>query len=344
MILRIGFLLLLAAGMATAQGRDVSRRLPAPEQIQKVRAIVGAELWGQMPEWRRRNVVERYQQYAKAPSEVRERIEKHGIKRFLTRPSHRPGKHELPPELARELERLDPKLRRLAGKFAFVRLRQLRFDRNLAMLPHEQRKRWFKRLFPEPFNPYAAKTARLEFEKTVAKAIARHLKPQLKKLNHLSKDEWRTRSLEVVRNYTTKQEQRVLQGVLKQVRRLQGASAEEVSRWISGDAALVLERRNVYATPRQRELIRWALRPETCPLLDFSWMGERPQGKSERRLWSRDVRVLGRISLLSEAGIPKETVLHLASAGSEEDFLRALSGLLGRGGAREPESPVRTAK
>jgi len=334
--MRIGIVLLLSAGIVVAQGRGASREPPPPELVKQVRKIVGDDLWGQMPEWRRRNVVERYQRYRGAPEAVRTKIEQRGMREFLTRVG-RPGrKPEMPAELVAELKKLDPKQRRLAGKIAFVRLRQLRFDRNLALLPAAERRRWFLRLFPEPFDPAAARQARLGFEKAVARSIARRLKPQLKSLEGLSKDEWRKASLKIVRAYTRKQEEKLVRSVAKEVQRLRNVPNSEVMRRISGDAALVLDRQNVYATPRQRELIRWALRPEQCPLLDFSWMGERPREKGARRAWSRDIRVLGRLELLSEAGMPKDTVLHLASAGSEEDFLRALQGLLGRdAGARQ---------
>jgi len=343
-IARTATLLLLLVGVAAAQGRGPLSEPPSPEHLAKVRAIVGEDLWGQMPEWRRRNVVERYQRYRGAPPHVREKLEKRGLKSYLMRTSPRSGKKALPPPVAEAIQGLDPKLHRMAGKLAFVRIRQLRFDRNLALLPEGERRRWFVRLFPEPFDPSEAKVARLEFEKTVARAVATRLKPKLEALEELPREEWRTRSLQLVREFTAKEEQKVIDSVVRQVRRLRGVSAEDAKRKLSGDAALVLEQRNIFATPRQRELIRWALRPDECPLLDFSWMGEKPRAKGARRAWNRDLRVLGRLSLLTDAGLPEDTVLHLASAGSDEDFLRALNDLLGRRDRPERDRPAGARK
>ncbi|MHC4956473.1 MAG: hypothetical protein ACYTGZ_21745, partial [Planctomycetota bacterium] len=329
--MRFALVLFLLAAVATAKGRGRPPPPPTERQVEHVRRLVGAEAWGRMPEWRRKNVVDRYMHYLNAPEEVRRRIEKKGLGDYLTRPSRRAGKPQLPPEIATELEALNPRLRRLAGKLAVVRLRQLRFDRNLALVARAERRRWFERLFPEPFDPAAARDARLKFERVVAASVAQRLKPQLRALSELPPDQRRKKSLAIVREYNSRQERGVVQSVARQVRRLRGVAPEDARRRLSSDAALVLDRRDVFATPRQRELIRWALRPHACPLLDFSWMGSRPEGKAQRRDWDRDVRAIGRLSLLSEAGLPKETVLQLASAGSDEEFLGALRGLIGRG-------------
>jgi len=284
-----------------------------------------------MPEWRRKNVVDRYLRYLSAPEDVRRRIESKGLIGYLARPPRRGGKPKLPAEIETELKALNPKLRRVAGKLAVVRLRQRRFDRNLALVPRPERRRWFARLFPEPFDPSAARKARLQFERVVARAVAERLKPQLRALSELPAAERRKKSVAIVREYNRAQEREVVEGVAKQVRRLRGVAPEDARRRLSSDAALVLDRRDVFATPRQRELIRWSLRPQDCPLLDLSWMGERPRAKTQRRAWDRDARAIGRLALLTEAGLPQETVLQLASAGSDAEFLAALQGLVGRG-------------
>ncbi len=339
--MRTTLMLLLLAALVAAQGRPDSAKKPSAEQVAVVRKIVGDEAWGGMPEWRHRSIVHRYVRYLGAPAEVRGRIDEKGLKQFLTKPRGPKGRHALPPELAKELDHLDPKVRRLAGKLAVVRLRQMRFDRNLRLLPIEERRRWFDRLFPEPFDMASARTARLKFERVVARAVAQQLKPQLTSLKDLPKPERREKQRNLVRAHTKEQEQKVLREVARQIRRLQGVEPEDAQRRLSGEAWLVLDRRDVFATPRQRELIRWALRPDRCPVLDLRWMGDRPQERGKKRLWERDLRTLGRMELLSDAGLPVETVLHLASAGSDEEFLRALEGLVGRGDQPVRKSPRR---
>lgn len=336
--MRAGLILLLLAALAAAQGRPV----PSKEQVEEVRKIVGDEDWGRMPEWRRRSIVHRYLRYLGAPAEVRSRLAKKGLKQFLTKPRRSMGKRELPPELAKELDALDPGIRRLAGKLAVVRLRQLRFDRNLSMLPRAERRRWFDRLFPEPFDMDSARKSRLKFERVVARSVAERLKPKLSQLRDLPDEERRQKQREFVRAHNKTQEDKVLRDVARQVRKLHGVKPEHAQRRLSGEAWLVLDRRGVFATPRQRELIRWSLRPSRCPLLDLGWMGKRPDERGARRQWDRDVHILGRLELLSDAGLPAETVLHLAAAGSDEEFMRTLEGLVGPGPrrGRDPSAEV----
>jgi hypothetical protein len=313
------FLVLLFGGVALAQGR----RMPSPEQVEEVRKIVGEKDWGLMAEWRRRDVVHRYMRFLGAPAKKQESIRSMGLKQYLLATGRRRGP-KLPEALQKEVDGLDERMRPDAHKLAYVRLRQMRLDRNLSMLPAAERRRWFKSLFPEPFDPRAARAARLEFQKAVGAAVAERLRPQVEKLSTLPEEERRPATAELVRRYTARQEKQLTEAVARSVRRLRGA------RRLPPDVELVLERREIFATPRQRELIRWALRPAQCPLLDFSWMGERPREKRARRAWDRDVAAIGRLELLSSAGFPREVVLHLSAASSDQDFVKGLRHLVGR--------------
>ena len=319
--------LFLVASVSLAQGR----RMPQPEQIEEVRKIVGDQDWGLMAEWRRRDVVHRYLRFLDAPEKKQEAIRAVGLKQYLTTAGRRRGR-KLPAELQREIEQLDPKVRPLAHKLAYVRLRQLRLDRNLSLLPQAQRRAWFQRLFPEPFDPRAAREGRLAFEKQVARAVAAALRPQLQAMSEFPSEKRRDLSRKLVRQFTKQREQQVIQAVAKSVRRFRAVSPERGQRSLPPDLELLLDRREVFATPRQRELVRWSLRPAECPILDFSWLGERPTEKTARRRWERDFAALGRLELLSEAGLPREVVLHLAAATTDEDFVQAVRRLMGRSG------------
>jgi len=316
-------LLLVAA--APAQGRHA----PTPEQVDEVRRIIGEKDWGLMAEWRRHDVVHRYLRFLDAPENKREAIRAAGLKEFLTAAPKRRGP-PLPQELQAAVDRVNPELRGTAHKLAFVRLRQLRFDRNLELLPISTRRQWFERLFPEPFDRRGARDARIEFDKEVARAIARRLRPRVEQMADMPEAERKRAVGELVRRYAQEQEQELLRAVTRSVEALAGESAEREGRGLPPELELLLERDEVFATPRQRELIRWALHPEDCPILDLSWMGPPPDDKRARREWERDRTTLARIDLLLEAGFPRDHVLHLAAAGSDQGFVRALRHIAGR--------------
>jgi len=322
---------LLLCGVALAQGR----RGPSPEEIDAVRAVIGDKDWGLMAEWRRRDVVHRYLRYLDAPANKQEAIRAAGLKAYLTAAGPRRRGPELPEELQAVVDRVHPELRRTAHKLAYVRLRQLRLDRNLSLLPSGERREWFERLFPEPFDRRAAQEARVEFDRNVVRAIAARLRPQVDKLSELPDAERRAAIAKLVREFTEKREARVIQAVAKSVARLQGVTPELLRGRMPPDIELALDRDEIFATPRQRELIRWALQPRECPLIDLSWMGERPEERRARRQWDRDADTLGRLELLFEAGFPRDLVLHLAAAGSDQDYVRALRHLAGPRPPRE---------
>ena len=313
-------------------------RRPKPEEIERVRELVGDEAWGLMAEWRRRDVTHRYLRFLDASPRQRAAIREAGLKSYLTSNNSRRGP-KIPPELQKLIEELSPEQRRAAKKIVYVRMRQRRLDRNLNLLPHADRLAWFERLFPEPFDPSTARAARLEFEKQVAGSVANSLRPKIAKLKDLEDGERRTRIVAIVRSDTEKREKRLLAAVAKDLKRLKSQGGRD----LDAEFELILGRGDVFATPRQRELLRWAIRPGKCPLLDFGWMGKRPKQREAKRLWDRDVSTLGRMDLLTKADFPSDVVLHLSATGSEADFLRAARHLLGgtRGGPPHgrPESP-----
>jgi hypothetical protein len=130
----------------------------------------------------------------------------------------------------------------------------------------------------------------------------------------------------MVRRAVAAEEERVLDKVRGELDRLAGADPERAKRFVERFLAAGLENLR-FVTPRQRELIRYAIRPEECPLVDPEFLGAPPDDPAARRLFENDFRVLARLDLLSEAGFGREMVLHLAGAGSPEDFLRAVQSL-----------------
>jgi hypothetical protein len=297
------------------------------EQRAAVVRLVGEETWGSMPPWRQRMILDRYALFLEQGDRKREAIERIGLREFLLVQSR--DEEKLPRPLADEARKLPPPLQPLAEKFAAVRLRQLHLDRSLARLPFEERRPMFLRLFPEPFEQDAAHAAYEDLRKREAWIVARALLEEMKRRG-MTKEEKRA----LVRAAVRAEEEQIVERVRGELARLQGASPERARTFLDRFLASGLENLR-FVTPRQRELIRYAIRPEECPLLDAGFLGPPPEDPEERRLWESDFRVLARLDLLSEAGFGREMVLHLASAGSPEDFLR------GRPGPAAPARPPR---
>ncbi|MEM8886321.1 MAG: hypothetical protein AAGD14_19860 [Planctomycetota bacterium] len=318
--MRTALVVFLLAATTLAQGR----RPPKPEEIEAVRTIVGAEAWGELPEWRRRDIVRRYLRYVDSDERKQEAVRAAGLKDYLTAASRKRGPR-LPRSLEKEIEALPASSRSIATKLAVVRVRQLRLDRNLALIARKERVAWFERLFPEPFDPRAAREAKRAFDKQVAAAVARQLRKKHPDLAEMTREQQR----EIVRADTVRREEKVVQRVSRELKRLRDVRPERLPPQLD----LLLQRRDIYGTPRQRELIRWALRPADSPLLDFRWMGKPPAENRRARIqWERDRVTLARMELLTRAGFPEPVVLHLASAGSDQEFVRSLRGLIGRRG------------
>jgi len=315
--------LLLLAAVAVADG---GARL-TPEQQQELVRVVGEKQWGALPPWRQRMVADRYGRFLKASERKQTSIREAGLRSFLVYPGRkRQAKQELPRPLQEELNKLAPGVRPLAGKLAYIRLRQLRFDRSLRRVPFEQRWPLFRRLFPEPFDESVAKVAHKELRRFVVNGIAKEVRARLEK------DEKGGDKKRLVQRAIEEEERQVVERIRKELFRFQGANPKRVRRILEQQGLHLLEQVR-FAPPRQRELIRYAFRPHDCPLLDLSFLGPRPEDKAARRLWERDYRVFARLELLAEAGFPREMVLYLAGTGSPEDFLRAVRAL------RRPQPP-----
>ncbi len=294
------------------------------EQRAEVVRLVGEDVWSGMPPWRQRMVLDRYALYLRQADRKRGMVERVGLREFLLQ---RRDEEKLPRPLADEARKLPPSLQPLAEKFAAVRLRQLRLDRSLARLPFEERREMFFRLFPEPFEQEPAHAAFEELRRREARSFAHALREEIERRDG-TEDERRA----LVRTAVRAEEERVLDRVRGEIARLEGAHPERAKAFLDGFLASDNLR---FVTPRQRELIRYAVRPEECPLVDPDLLGPPPEDPRERRLFESDFRVLARLDLLSEAGFGREMVLHLAGAGSAEDLLRAVQAL------RRPPGPPR---
>lgn len=315
---RAALALLLLAAAAAAGERP---RLDDGQRAALVR-LVGDEAWKGMPPWRQRLVCERYARFLDAPPDKREAVERAGLRDWLLQT---PEGDSIPPPLAEAVGRLPPPMRPLAQQFATVRLRQLRLDRSLSHLPFAERREIFLRLFPEPFVQETAREAYEDLRRREAKHFARMLRDELR-------DVPRGERRAVARRAIAAEEERVIERVRGDLDRLADANPERARRFV--ERFLAAEQENLrFVTPRQRELVRYAIRPEECPLVDPAFLGPPPGDPLERRLFESDFRVLARLDLLAEAGFPREIVLHLAGAGSPDDFLRAIQSL------RRPPTP-----
>lgn len=315
--------LLLGAGAAAGEGPRLDE-----EQRAAAARIVGDAAWSAMPPWRQRLVLDRYARFLAAPPEKREAVERAGLRDWLLQTPEGDG---VPPPLAEAVGRLPPPMRPLARQFAAVRLRQLRLDRSLSHIPFAERREVFLRLFPEPFVQETAREAYEDLRRREAKHFARKLKDELR-------DVPRGERREAARRAIAAEEERTLERVRGEIDRLADANPGRARRFV--ERFLAAEQENLrFVTPRQRELVRYAIRPEECPLVDPAFLGPPPGDPAERRLFENDFRVLARLDLLAEAGFPRELVLHLAGAGSPDDFLRAIQSLRRPPGPPGPPPP-----
>ncbi|HEX5137894.1 MAG TPA: hypothetical protein VFY93_13035 [Planctomycetota bacterium] len=318
-------LLLLAAGAVAGEGA----RLDDGQRAALV-SLVGETAWSGMPPWRQRLVLDRYARFLDAPAGKREAVERAGLRAWLLQTPEDP---HVPPPLAGAIERLPPQMRPLAEQFAAVRLRQLRLDRGLLHLPFEERRAMFHRLFPEPFVQETAREAYEELRRREARHFAHMIKEELSE-----RDVPREERREMARRVLAAEEERLMERVRGELDRLAGANPERARRFV--ERFLAAEQENLrFVTPRQRELVRYAIRPEECPLIDPLFLGPPPEDPAERRVFENDFRVLARLDLLAEAGFPREMVLHLAGAISPEDFLRAVQSLSRPPGPPPPPGP-----
>ncbi len=324
-----GVLALLLLAVAAAAGDPLTQ-----EQKADVVRIVGKRAWGALPPWHQSKILQQYAAFLRLPEAEQAEIRRRDLRRYLLPQFRRDDKrHHLPQALRAEVNGLAPEVQPLAAKLAYMRLRQLRLDRSLRRLPIEQRWPLFRRLFPEPFDPRKAKPAHQELRRGVARSIAAEVRARIQ-AEGLDPEQHKRR---LVRKAIAEEERQVVERIRKEIFRFQQADPKRARQLLERQGLGLLERGS-FATPRQSELIRYALRPHDCPLLDLSWLGPRPEDPAEARRWERDYRVFARLELLSEAGFPRELVLYLAGTGSPEDFLTAVQRLRqhpGRGRRRK---------
>jgi len=328
---------LSAALLPLCLAAAVAAQEPEPrgdESIARVTEILGQERWAQLPRWRQEMIVERWRRFTELSDERQKEIRDGGLAEFLVKPEHDFGPGRLPPRLREFVARLPAEVRGPAGKLVVMRLRQHRLDRNLALLPREQRRGFFRRLFPEPFEAEQARIASGDLDAEIAKVMAarvrRRLREEEEKRGAPYEGEARiSRASEMIREVTREEEESVNERILSELARLGSRDGRGAREFLEREGFYAFERIELVATPRQRELVRYALRPEDCPFLDFPCMGERPSEPRQSRRWEEDFRVLARLDLLTEAGFPHEVVLHLAASGSPEDLFRAVKALRG---------------
>jgi len=307
--------LILLATVATAEGP----RLTNAQRRELVEAV-DEQTWRALPEWHQRVVAHRFERYLGAPSRIREKIRRKGLRKWLLAKLP-PDPGRLPESLRATIEELPADVRPMATRLVFQRLRQLELDASLRRVPQTERWDVFNARFPEPYDYEKAKAAHARLKSFVVKDVAAEVGRKLAGRD-VGEDEVRR----IVQSKIEKEQGRVVDRVRRELFRFRGRDPRGWRRHFEARGFWLVERIR-FATPRQRELIRYALRPQECPLLDLGFLGPRPEDREARRLWERDYRVFGRTELLLEARLPREIVLHLAGTGSPADFFRALQRL-----------------
>ena len=303
---------LLVAAWPAAAEPDVDTEVVA--------GIIG-ETWAQLLPWRQEMVLRKYRHFKAQPEHKQRRIK--DLRRWLLEPGRTPRRDKLPKELRVMADQLPSGERAKARKFAMMRWRQLELDHALRQLPElAERRAYFHRLFPEPFDHREARSASRELRKKLIKRYALQFKEQ--------SEERKRKVGELLKERIRKDRERFLRQIEREMKGMLRHGPRGNRRM--GRGFVDLERIQMNATPRERELLRYALRPHECPLLDMRFMGRPPKDRHARRLWEMDYRILARLELLSEMNLPREMLLHLAQTGSPEDLLRAFGAV--RGGHR----------
>jgi hypothetical protein len=308
-------LAVLVVLVAAAFAQDRPRM--SPEVRRELIAVIGEDSWRALPPWRQHQVEERYERFRRAPEERRRAIEERGLRAFLVA-ERRVDVGRLPPPLRDTVEALPPEVRTMAAELAFLRLRQIQFDESLRAIPDlATRWRLFDRRFPRPYDESQAAEAHEELKRHVAQAFAARLAKEAEGLDAAERRALVRRTLE-------KEQEKTIARIRRELFSFSGRGPDAWRRYLERHAAIEGIR---FGTPRQRELIRYAMRPADCPLLDMAFMGERPDDPDERRAWDRDFNTLARLQLLDAAGFSPELALYLAGTGSPADFFRAVEGL-----------------
>lgn len=318
------FALLLAS--AARSGDEA----PPADEARAVMFAVGELEWRSLPHWRQRMLLERYREFLGLPEPRREAVRRgEGLRAFLLREAPPPPPEDLPEALREALARLPDESRPLAARLAQLRRRQLQLDHALRRLPTvEARRATFERLFPEPFDPEAARAAHAALRERLKEVLAWELLRDLRdeearRGRELSEEERREVAAELYRRAAEAEERAVAERIRRDLFRARGRASLERAGF------LLLEGPRIFLTPRERELVRYAVEPFDCPFVELGFLGPAPEDPEERRAWEADYRALARAEILSHMRLPREIFLHLVDSGSPEDLLRALRGLRG---------------
>ncbi|MDH3590824.1 MAG: hypothetical protein OER88_03040 [Planctomycetota bacterium] len=317
--MKLAVAVLVLAFAASAGGNDIPD--PLGKEFKK-------NEWSSLPPWRQAMILERYREFESMPEKKRAAaLKDKSLREYLLLPGRRFDRGRFLPEALREeVARFDEKARKGATRFALMRLRHHRRDRGLKVLPIQERWDLFRRLYPEPFSKREAHRAHRELKHAVVRDMAERVR-KAKEKDKL--DDAGARAY--LKSLIQAEENRVVEQVRRELRRFLRRDPEQARAELEQD---LFSDRLPFLTPRQSELVRYAYQPRGCPLLDLSYLGPRPKDRRQRWRWERDFHILARLELLSEAGFPREVVLHLADMGSQHDFLRAVKAL------RDPRDPA----
>jgi hypothetical protein len=327
---RLALLAILFA--AAARAADDA---PDAGEARAVSREVGESEWRTLPHWRQRMLLRRYQEFLALPVERREAVLRgEGLRGFLLAEAP-PAPPEDPPEDLREaLARFPEEVRPLAARLVQLRRRQLQLDQALFRLPAGERRATFERLFPEPFDPAAARAAhealRARLKETLAWELLRDVRDEeARRGRELSEEERREVAAALYRRAAEAEERAVAERIRRELLRAGGREPRRAREALERAGFLLLEGPRIFLTPRERELVRYAAEPFDCPFVDLGFLGPAPEDPEARRAWEADYRALARAEILSCMRLPREMLLHLVDSGSPEDLLRALRGLRG---------------
>jgi len=320
----LGLFLLLAM-----TGPAVWADKPTEKEIAAVVAALGEENWNELVPYRQRMVVHRFGKFTSLPAEKQTAIRagEGGLAKWLLAPKRRSHGHALPRELQRLVAELPKEVRADATKLARFRRRQIELDGALRALPQGERRAYFDQLFPEPFDRDVARAAKLKLRKRLAQRLVELARPKMdaeeKAAGGWTKDERKARMRAIYRERAEAATRRLSLDLGSD--RSQKRRAEHIRRSLA-----LIEGTRVFASPRERELIRYAMRPEDCPFLDLSFMGPKPDDERAARRFEVDFRLLGRLEILGHMNLPPAMLLHIAESGSPEDFLHAMQAVRGK--------------
>jgi len=326
-------LLLLAAPLRAGDGAPAT-----PEESAAVARLLGEEAWGRLPHWRQQMAVERYRRWRSLPPAERDAWRDGALRGLLLRAPRDEAADLLPEELRAALDALPEEVRALARRLALMRWRQIQLDLALARLPDPaERRAVFLRLFPEPFDAAAARAAHEAFRARLKEVVAWQVLAAVQEEERaagraLTEEERRAAAARCVERNAREEERAALEQVRAQVLRVRGREPRRIRAHLERELFHLIEAPDLFLSPRERELVRYALRPEDCPILDpgvAALLGPAPEAPEARRAWEHDFRALARLDLLASMRLPRDLLLHVAACDAPEDLFRALRALRG---------------